>query len=49
MAENPRLNEVRLDADGILEFFDGTAWVPYPDVPDDNLPPIAVTREDKSQ
>lgn len=47
MEENPRLNQVRMDSDGVLEFFDGTDWIPYPDVPDTAMPPIAVARDNE--
>ncbi|GEC08659.1 hypothetical protein SSP24_63140 [Streptomyces spinoverrucosus] len=47
MVEEPRLNDVRLGPDGSLEYFDGTGWVTYPDVPDDDgAPPNAVSRGD---
>ncbi|MEU3731185.1 hypothetical protein AB0E81_17450 [Streptomyces sp. NPDC033538] len=45
MEEEPEINDVRLGIDGVLEFYDGTAWVPYPDVPEDHGPPNAVNRE----
>ncbi|UED87383.1 hypothetical protein [Streptomyces profundus] len=46
MERAPRTNDVRLGEDGELEFFDGTAWVPYPDVPEDDAAPNAVSRGD---
>ncbi|GAA3865346.1 hypothetical protein GCM10023084_18070 [Streptomyces lacrimifluminis] len=45
MADAPKINEVRLDDNGVLEFYDGTAWVPYPDVPDADGPPQALTKD----
>ncbi|MER5883295.1 hypothetical protein ABT160_05665 [Streptomyces sp. NPDC001941] len=29
-------NAVRLGPDGSLEYYDGSRWQPYPDVPDDD-------------
>ncbi|MGW3646993.1 hypothetical protein [Streptomyces sp. NPDC000878] len=47
MADAPKINDVRLSDDGVLEFYDGTAWVVYPDVPDDaTRSPFAVSRRD---
>jgi hypothetical protein len=47
MADAPKINDVRLGEDGVLEFYDGTAWVGYPDVPDDDTwSPLAVSRRD---
>ena len=43
------INDVRLTDDGVLEFFDGMAWVTYPDVPDDTAPPNALSREGNSR
>ncbi|GAQ77260.1 hypothetical protein ACOT81_26520 [Streptomyces sp. WI04-05B] len=45
MADAPKINDVRLGDDGVLEFYDGTAWVLYPDVPDDDGPPQALTKD----
>jgi hypothetical protein len=47
MVEEPQVNDVRLGDDGELEFFDGTAWIPYSDVPGDAGSPNALTREDR--
>ncbi|QKG19133.1 hypothetical protein [Actinomadura verrucosospora] len=46
MSDQPQINDVRLRDDGELEYFDGTDWVAYPDLPDDNGQPFGVTRED---
>ncbi|MFF3375773.1 hypothetical protein ACFYXF_22835 [Streptomyces sp. NPDC002680] len=45
MADAPKINDVRLGDNGVLEFYDGTAWVVYPDVPDDDGPPQALTKD----
>ncbi|MFG3659306.1 hypothetical protein [Streptomyces sp. NPDC047706] len=48
MAEEPRLNDVRLGPDGSLEYFDGAQWRDYPDIPDDEeAPPLAVSRDEE--
>ncbi|MER6343599.1 hypothetical protein ACWC10_18255 [Streptomyces sp. NPDC001595] len=48
--EQPRINDVRLGANGELEFYDGTGWVPYPDVPDeDGGSPVVLTRLDDEE
>jgi hypothetical protein len=45
--EQPRINDVRLGEHGDLEFYDGTGWQPYPDVPDDDHgTPFLVARSD---
>ncbi|GGL94362.1 hypothetical protein GCM10010129_42860 [Streptomyces fumigatiscleroticus] len=49
MEEEPRINDVRLGAGGELEFFDGTAWVPYPDLPEDPGTPRAVSKGDDTR
>ncbi|MFD0315701.1 hypothetical protein [Streptomyces flavalbus] len=45
MAEEPRVNDVRIAPDGELEFYDGTEWVPYPDLPDDVALPNGLSRD----
>ena len=45
MADAPKINDVRLGDNGVLEFYDGTAWILYPDVPDDDGPPQALTKD----
>ena len=45
MADAPKINDVRLGDSGVLEFYDGTAWILYPDVPDDDGPPQALTKD----
>ncbi|MEW2117285.1 hypothetical protein AB0945_19255 [Streptomyces sp. NPDC005474] len=45
MADGPKINDVRLGDNGVLEFYDGTAWILYPDVPDDDAPPQALTKD----
>jgi hypothetical protein len=43
---NPELNDAWVDAAGELKYFNGSEWVLYLDVPDGNLPPNLVTRDD---
>ena len=45
--EQPRVNDVRLGGNGELEFYDGTDWVPYPDVPEDDGTPFLVARSER--
>jgi hypothetical protein len=48
MAESPepeqQLNAVRLSAEHGFEYYDGSQWVPYREVPDDGGEPTAVVR-----
>ncbi|MEE1820322.1 hypothetical protein ACWEPZ_35395 [Streptomyces sp. NPDC004288] len=46
MADTPeepsRPNLVRVNEDGLLEYFDGEVWAVYADLPDDDPGPLGV-------
>lgn len=42
---NPQANDTWLDDAGELKYFNGTAWVPYVDLPDVPLEPNFLERE----
>jgi hypothetical protein len=41
---DPKANDVWIDDHGELRYFNGTEWVPYPDVPDGDLQPEVVIK-----
>jgi hypothetical protein len=41
---DPEANDVWIDDHGELRYFNGTEWVPYPDVPDGDLQPEVVIK-----
>jgi hypothetical protein len=44
---DPEVNQVWIDDAGELWYFDGKNWVPYLDVPDGDLQPNLVTKDDE--
>lgn len=43
-APEPELNAVRLSAEHDFEYYDGSHWVPYREVPDDGGEPPVIAR-----